>query len=435
MNKNLQNIDKVFLQHLDNYKEEPPEDAWNTIENELNKNEAALYKSKYLWLKKILVCAGFIIAFLMLSNTLQPVLNKPEHIHADNYREETLANESAINNTSITPRKMPVYTQSCKAFYSKEKIDDDNLKSFSKADTSVSIITLQMANHKPQSVADEHLKLVNSSAEDFVKVAPQDYLQINDKKQNQPVNRANKKSSVHINQKNVFYIIPYFSIDHVTGRIKKTAQTVTSNFPQFEKERLDLAWTTGVLVEKELSPRISVQSGLLYSYWTNRISPAIVKALQDDSGDYKFKLSTNYGYAELKLGIAQSGDSAVVTNGNVKLQSLSVPVTAVINLKTGRLKINAVAGGSLNCITGDVAEIEYNFANNIEKDYVQKLEGLRKTYLTAVLGADANYDINKRISVGVNPEVRYAITPVNKNTLLKTYPVSLGAGAFVRIKL
>ena len=62
-------------------------------------------------------------------------------------------------------------------------------------------------------------------------------------------------------------------------------------------------------------------------------------------------------------------------------------------------------------------------------------EGLKNTFFTLVVGAEASYSINKRIGVGINPVIRYAITPINKGTPIKTYPISLGIAATVRVKL
>jgi len=52
-----------------------------------------------------------------------------------------------------------------------------------------------------------------------------------------------------------------------------------------------------------------------------------------------------------------------------------------------------------------------------------------------VAGAEINYPLTKNISAAFDPVVRYSITPVNKGTPVKTYPVFIGAGASLRIRL
>ena len=46
MNKNLQNIDHLFLTMLKDYKEDPPGNIWEQIDNDLNRKDAENYKTK-----------------------------------------------------------------------------------------------------------------------------------------------------------------------------------------------------------------------------------------------------------------------------------------------------------------------------------------------------------------------------------------------------
>ena len=43
MNKNLQDIDHLFLRVLKDYKEDPPENIWQQIDNDLNRIDAVSY--------------------------------------------------------------------------------------------------------------------------------------------------------------------------------------------------------------------------------------------------------------------------------------------------------------------------------------------------------------------------------------------------------
>jgi len=56
MNKNLQEIDQLFIQFLENHKEEPGEKIWMAIENDLNRVDAEKFKTKYTSMRKISVC-------------------------------------------------------------------------------------------------------------------------------------------------------------------------------------------------------------------------------------------------------------------------------------------------------------------------------------------------------------------------------------------
>ncbi len=350
MNKNLQNIDKLFIQFLENYKEEPPENAWNAIENELNRRDAIIYKSKYTLLRRIFPLLPF-----------------------------TNDSNQRLSATSVLTRINPVL-----------------MDSFMNA---------------PLKDLKQSILLENQTASNIKK------------EQTKPTHP--------------FYISPYFSFDHITGRVRKVYKYDDLQ-PAAKRESLDISYTAGIHFEYGLSGKASLQSGLLFSSSFTSISPAIVKALQDNWGSYKFRLATNYGFAEIKQSgftTPQSGDSIVVSDGFLNIQSVSIPMLLKVNVKAGRLNINGMGGGAINRITRDMAEIEYTAANTLENETIVKIDGLKNTYFTLIAGAEATYSVNKRISVGINPVIRYGITSVNKGTPVKTYPINMGIGASIKLKL
>jgi hypothetical protein len=240
-----------------------------------------------------------------------------------------------------------------------------------------------------------------------------------------------------IKQEHPFYIIPFFSLDYISRRLQVQYKYDNLNESDFTKrEKPDMSYTLGLLSEYGLSDKLSIQSGLLLSNSFTSISSTVVRALQDNSGSYKFKLATTYGLAEIKeAGVPQSGDSILLKSALLHLQYISVPLLVKVNLKPGKLQINGTAGVGLNKIIGDKAEIEYATATISEYETVEKIEGIKNIFFTAIAGAEATYSLKKNFSVGIDPVIRYAITPVNKGTPVKTYPISVGIGATVRVKL
>lgn len=434
MNKNLQDIDRLFIQFLENHKEEPPKNGWQAIENELNRIDAQKYKTRYNFLRTTLICIVLTGSFLLLSYVLQlsvPNLLKKE-VNAVN------SNKSEINtaSNSIHPNKLPAIS----------KVSENvshQAESFFKETTNADVL-------QPPDV----LAYFNKNEEQIVAIRKLNYNNLSAGNSFNFNNYINNNSLLHLSidkystdlkqdrvtQKRPLFLSPYLSFDHFTGRYQKEYE-YGGNQPDFEKyEKLDLSYTAGLLFEYELSKKISLQSGLLYSHWFTAVSPAVVEALQDNSGTYKFKLATNYGLAEIKQsGIAtpQSGDSIRVNDGFLNLQSVSIPLILKANVKPGKFSISGMAGVAINRITRDVAELEYTAGSNIdvEKETVQKIDGLRKNYFTVIAGAEATYPLSKRINIGLNPVMRYAITPINKGTPVKTFPINIGAGVSLRIKL
>src|SRR3954453_19598094 len=71
MNKNLQDIDRLFVKTLKDYKEDPPENVWEQIDNDLNRKDAQNYKTKYKSLRRTLSCIILMCMFFFLGDVLQ----------------------------------------------------------------------------------------------------------------------------------------------------------------------------------------------------------------------------------------------------------------------------------------------------------------------------------------------------------------------------
>src|SRR4051812_32306178 len=71
MDKNLHDIDELFLSSLESYEEGPSEDVWASIENDLNRTDAKKYKAKHKFLLKEAVCVSLILVSLCVSDIIQ----------------------------------------------------------------------------------------------------------------------------------------------------------------------------------------------------------------------------------------------------------------------------------------------------------------------------------------------------------------------------
>lgn len=445
MKKNLQDIDKLFTQFLKDYTEEPPTGMWQQIENDLNRKDAEKYRTKYGSLKETVTCILLTCICLLLSDALQfpkhkniktaftykslPAksrfeerYNSNKKTHKNNNekrkRSDTVLKETFIN-VQATGKKMmqdfneitlynPVKTYS----KTQESLLSLSLHTNIKADTVVSsiFITDALKNKKPLSFIQE------PSTKNMRKIG------IN---------------SISITkQKNSFYIIPFASIDHISERLKQEYEYDNEDKSAYAtREKPDMSYTTGLLFEYGLSNKIALQTGILLSNSFTNVLPTVVNALPDNSGNYKFKLATSYGFAEIKkAGTAQQGDSISITHAMIRLQYISVPLLVKMNFKQRKLNISGTMGAAFNSIQKDEVEVDYATANVSEIESIGKIEGVKNYFFVLVAGAEASYPLNKNISIGVNPVLRYAITPVNKGTPVKAYPVNLGIGASVRIK-
>ena len=109
--------------------------------------------------------------------------------------------------------------------------------------------------------------------------------------------------------------------------------------------------------------------------------------MPDNSGTYKFKLATTYGFAEIKkTGVnPQNGNSIKLNDAMLNLQYISVPITVKYKIKPGNLNVSGMAGIGLNKMVNEKMEVEYASNTNTEMEVVERIEGLKKTFITTSL--------------------------------------------------
>lgn len=112
-----------------------------------------------------------------------------------------------------------------------------------------------------------------------------------------------------------------------------------------------------------------------------------------------------------------------------------MPVTIKYQIKPGNFNISGLAGMGINRLINEKMEVEYVNNTNNETEIVEKIEGLKKTFITFIAGAEAGYNINRRINVGISPIIRYSLTPVNEGTPVKTFPITISMAALLKIKM
>jgi hypothetical protein len=437
MNENLQDIDNLFLRVLKDYKEDPPENVWQEIDNDLNRKDAENYKTKYKSLRRTLSCIILICMCFFLGDVLQFALynsarNEPSSIPSLN------KNTSEVNDRNITTPKHSRDNKDLKEnlTYISKTINETRKPDYSN-DVSLHNWLDSLEVNKILLFPSPVITTINPEVHNSTP-----FISPGSLKGNIIFNNFQNQSAATLKQnkterKHLFSIIPFISFDHISSRLQVQYEYDDQDESDFiKREKPDMSYTLGLLSEYKLSEHLSLQSGLSLSNTFTSISSTVVRALQDNSGSYKFKLATTYGLAEIKkAGIPQNGDSILLKDASLHLQYISVPFLLKLNLKQGKLNINTTTGIGINRITGDKAEIEYATPTISEYETVEKIEGLKNTFFTFVAGAEASYSVNKRIGVGINPVVRYAITPINKGTPIKTYPISLGIGATVRVRL
>ena len=60
--------------------------------------------------------------------------------------------------------------------------------------------------------------------------------------------------------------------------------------------------------------------------------------------------------------------------------------------------------------------------------------GMKPAYFNASAGVSLEYNVSKRIAVSITPSGNFALSAINKNAAVRSYPNSFGIGAGIKIK-
>jgi Outer membrane protein beta-barrel domain len=192
-----------------------------------------------------------------------------------------------------------------------------------------------------------------------------------------------------------------------------------------------------LLITRQFKNRWGLQSGLVYTSTQIGINPQKMYALQIPGGDIAYKFITSSGYAYIKLGIGQPpavGDSITTSDAKHLLKHISVPLSVKYKMGKNKLTVSPTAGVEANFITSAKVEVGVDLASNREIVAVNKLNGIKTFYWSGIAGAEASYQLNKKLSVNIQPVFRFALSPITKENVVETFPYSFGIRAGVTIK-
>jgi Outer membrane protein beta-barrel domain len=202
-------------------------------------------------------------------------------------------------------------------------------------------------------------------------------------------------------------------------------------------ERHEFSSTTGLFVEYDVNKRWTIQSGITFSNTNIAVEPRDLYAQRVNNGDIKYRLNISSGYAYLVptfQPVPVLGDTLNVTAITHKLRYLGVPIAVKYSITLGKLKIEALTGVTVNFLTKGKLETEVQKGPNNEIDILNKIEGLKSIYLSGQAGIGAEYKLAGKVSFILMPTARFAFMPINKGSVVKTYPYSFGIAAGLKMR-
>ena len=203
-----------------------------------------------------------------------------------------------------------------------------------------------------------------------------------------------------------------------------------------KRERHESSYSVGVMITRQFSKHIGVKSGVIFSNTAIAILPQEIYA-ELHNGQIAFKYITSSGFGLIKPGFGPQpslGDSIKSAEAQHNLQVISIPLSVSYRIDSKKFSIIPSAGLSANYIASVTVKTEVSDALNRETVNITGLDGMRQFYTGFVADLNVQYSIKNNLAVNLIPSFKYALSPITKNNVVKTFPYNFGLGAGLTFK-
>ncbi len=479
MSKDLHDIDELFRSGLDGYEETPSAGVKENLDAALDKQDAEEYKKRFIIWKRaalllLLLLAGLVIyeSGLIKKGIGHYTIKEPfaendktkaesitPKINTSVNTNDIITNQPVNQNNNlpgqqnqndfITAPENSLIKNNGTAF-TKNNLQDKQISLFSQKQKPIipgiasqpdkETITaedyntdLQISKHNIEAL-DKRISIASIAeriTKNFSLLPPFTFLNLPATVSNQ--SNPDKKK---VNRFKPFWMVaPFASYEQSGYKLDSDDPLIATTIKH--REVHEPSFSAGILTTRQFSSHWGLQSGIVYTSTQIGISPQKMYALQLPGGDIAYKFITSSGYAYIKLGAGQPpavGDSITTSDAKHLLKHISVPISVKYKIGKNKFTISPSAGVEANFISSAKVEVGVDLASNREIVSVNKMEGIKSFYWSAVTGVEASYQLNKKVSVNVQPAFRYAIGPITENNVVETFPRSFGIRAGVTIK-
>ena len=249
-----------------------------------------------------------------------------------------------------------------------------------------------------------------------------------------PTSQLAKRIKVHPSFIPKWSFTPYLSADFTQYHLDDDDNNPLEDKDDIEeREKHEFSFSGGILAKWQYCRKIAFKTGLIYSNIGIGIQPQTLHAEANSNQGIAYKFITSSGYAYVKPVFSSSpaaGDSISASVSQHHLQYVSVPLMMNYILSEGKhFSIQSGAGISANILLSTKVRTEIEDASDKEFVIINKLTGLRPVYTSFVADAQMEYSIGNHTSITLLPQFKYALNPITKNNVVKTYPYSFSLGA------
>lgn len=219
--------------------------------------------------------------------------------------------------------------------------------------------------------------------------------------------------------------------NNVAGNAGNPSQKITGD------ERHEGSYSFGLYITRQFSRKWGLKSGVFFTSTDIGISPHNIFASKTPNGKVAFRYNTSSGYGFIKPDFGQPpavGDSIRCAEAEQNLKSLNVPIMVTYTFNKNKFAITGGAGLSFSFATKASIKTEVTDMLNYETAQINGLNGLKNFHTAFIADINLQYKITNRWSINLLPQLRYAITQITKDHIVKTFPYRYGIGAGLTYK-
>lgn len=182
-------------------------------------------------------------------------------------------------------------------------------------------------------------------------------------------------------------------------------------------------YSSGVKAGFDITKHISVLTGLNYYSSSFSIQPTIIHA-QWYNNTASYLMVTSAGTVDIPCPGYQTIGDSIKASGTSTAAYISIPLQARYTFNNShKLGLYADAGVTANFLINNNVDAYWQTTSLTEGHAsIPSCEGLENSFYNYTLGFGLSYKLMNNLSVFGEPEFRGAITPINNNSSITTYP-------------
>jgi len=470
------NIHKESEHVRDRFQMEPPENAWNLLDAELEKKQASMYwqrgnRFKWLSIGLALLLVSSVTWYYIVSNhagksskeiantVAAPTVNNTEVSKSSSADKAADVNKTADNKTldskrglgawdpghsSLVPRSSSIQTNHTKQIKShgnqaagkrkQEKVNTAEGKSIAVKENNLPVNgesgNTTALPDEDKSVSGATAASVDNDTEDGIGSVTDSQSQAgcNDNAAPQLTANSNINDSLLHKaspRKSPWSVAAYYAPNYYSRNslVSATPGYAVRTDDYEAREKSDYSFAAGISVHYDLSDHWSVAVGGMYSTIAYSINLPAIYAWKGSDNQLHYKYPTSCGTIEVpneQYTPGYYGDTLNMT-GNCKqvVKFINVPVTARYRFTTNRLTFFADGGLSANFVIREEAIL--NIAGQ-ETTIINNIDGLKAMNFGYLLGFGMQYDFNNGVGIFIEPVYRGSINSLTKDTPFYCYP-------------